>query len=720
MDQLWPDGARTNERGELWLGDCAVTKLARTYETPLYVYDEMTLRAGAQAYRRALAEYYPGTAQAAYASKAYLCTAIAALFAEEGLDLDVVSGGELSVALHAGFPAARIHFHGNNKSARELTEALAAGVGRIVVDNFHELEMLSRIAAERDGAPVAIWLRVAPGVQAHTHAHIQTGQEDTKFGFSLARGDAERAVAAAMAAPQLDLVGLHAHIGSQIYEPESLAEAAGRLIAFAAAMRDRYGFDLRELSPGGGWGVPMVEGDPDAPIAQYVVHIAGAVTTSCRAAGLALPHLVLEPGRSLVARAGVAVYTVGARKEIPGVRTYVSVDGGMADNIRPALYGACYTAQILAPGDRPAQVVTIAGRYCESGDILIRDIALPQPQAGDLLTIPMAGAYTLAMASNYNLALRPAVVMVREGVARLIQRRETGADLVARDVRVDTGTFLFHKYQALGNDYIVLDPAEQPTLPSPDAIRRICDRHFGVGADGILYGPLGSPDHAFGLRLFNPDGGEFEVSGNGVRIFARYLWDRRLPARPDFAIHTHAGLIGAHVLDPQGARIALEMGQLTFAEGNIALELAEETLNAVGVSIGNPHCVVFLNEQAGAWAAAPTEELARRLGPRVETHPHFPNRTNIQFAQVVDRHTLRIEIWERGAGYTLASGTSSCAAAGAAIRQGYCASPVTVQMPGGELLVEVNNAWSARLTGPVAFVCRGEVVANTDMPTRIG
>ena len=259
------------------------------------------------------------------------------------------------------------------------------------MDNFHELEMLTRIAAGRSGAPVAIWLRIAPGVQAHTHAHIQTGQEDTKFGFSLAMGDAERAVAAAMAAPQLDLVGLHTHIGSQIYEPESLAEAAGRLIAFAAEMRDRHGFELRELSPGGGWGVPMVEDDPDAPIAQYVAHVAGAIATSCRAAGLALPHLVLEPGRSLVARAGVAVYTVGARKEIPGVRTYVSVDGGMADNIRPALYGAQYTAQIIAPGDRPTEVVTIAGRYCESGDILIHDIALPRPQAGDLLASPDGG-----------------------------------------------------------------------------------------------------------------------------------------------------------------------------------------------------------------------------------------------------------------------------------------------------------------------------------------
>ena len=238
-------------------------------------------------------------------------------------------------------------------------------------------------------------------------------------------------------------------------------------------------------------------------------------------------------------------------------------------------------------GDRPAEVVTIAGRYCESGDVLIRDITLPRPQAGDLLAIPMAGAYTLAMASNYNLACRPAVVMVRDGRARLIQRRETDADLVARDVTpVATGVTnpRFHKYQALGNDYIVLDPAEWPALPTTDEIRRICDRHFGVGSDGILWGPLQGASGEFGLRLFNPDGGEFEVSGNGVRIFARYLWDRRLSAGPDFTILTPAGPIGARVLDAAGARIALEMGRLAFEREDTArleLDVAEGSLRGL-------------------------------------------------------------------------------------------------------------------------------------------
>ena len=330
MDKLWPQSARAADDGELWLGGCAASALAETFGTPLYVFDEATLRTQARTYREALARHYPGTAQAAYASKAYLCTAIAQLFAEEGLDLDVVSGGELYVALRAGFPPERIHFHGNNKSREELTEALAAGIGRIVVDNFHELAISLRGAqlriplhASRVTSSVPIWLRLSPGVAAHTHAHIQTGHLDTKFGFPIATGDAERAVSLAMQTPGLELVGLHCHIGSQIYEPESLADAAAVLIAFAAEMRDRHGFTLRELSPGGGWGVPMTEDDPEAPVEPYIAALSAAIVDTCRARGLALPHLVLEPGRSLVAPAAVALYTVGARKEIPGVRTYV-------------------------------------------------------------------------------------------------------------------------------------------------------------------------------------------------------------------------------------------------------------------------------------------------------------------------------------------------------------------------------------------------------------
>jgi len=743
LNMLWPIGAHTETDGELWLGGCAVSELAKTFGTPLYVFDEATLRTRARTYQEALRRHYPASAQAAYASKAYLCLAIAQLFEEEGLDLDVVSSGELHVALQAGFPAERIHFHGNNKSPAELALALDAGIGRIVVDNFYELETLAGMVAARADRPVSVWLRLSPGVQAHTHAHIQTGQVDTKFGFDIKSGDAERAIVAAMQAPGLLLVGLHAHIGSQIYEAEDLAVATARLIEFAAQMRDRHGFVLQELSPGGGWGVPMTESDPAAPIEPYIAMLCEAVAATCRAAELALPHLVLEPGRSLVAPSAVALYTVGARKEIPGVRTYVSVDGGMADNIRPALYGAQYAALHIANSQLQGterelhsargtqhEIVTIAGKFCESGDILIRDVKLPRLAPGDLLAIPMAGAYTLAMSSNYNLARRPAVVLVNQGEARLIQRREAFDDLLARDLPLHRGTpraagakATFRKYQALGNDYIVLDPEQWPEPPTPEQIRRICDRHAGVGSDGILWGPIerGAP---FGVRLFNPDGGEFEKSGNGLRIFARYLWDQRLPAGPDFDIDTPGGRVTAHVLDAAGSRIAMDMGRLSFDSPKIGLagskrEVVEEDVEVDGrqvrvttVTIGNPHCVIFSDGQSSDVAdafAKSSAELAQRVGPKLEYLPLYPNRTNVQFAQVIDRHTLRIEIWERGAGYTLASGTSSCAAAGAAIRTGRCASPVTVQMPGGTMLVEVDADWAARLTGTVDFVCGGEL-----------
>ncbi len=810
MDALWPTTAAVDAGGTLWLGGCAASTLAEVYGTPLYVFDEETLRNNARAYRGALARHYPGTAQAAYASKAYLCTAVAQLFAEEGLDLDVVSGGELYVALRAGFPPERIHFHGNNKSREELVQALTVdrgadqgrgigrGIGRIVVDNFHELAVLAELTSSPrathhaprttdHGSRTPIWLRLSPGIQAHTHSHIQTGHLDTKFGFAIATGDAERAVVQALAAPGLALIGLHCHIGSQIYEPESLADAADVLIAFAAAMRARHGFELRELSPGGGWGVPMTAEDPVAPIEPYIAALSAAVVTACQQHALPLPHLVLEPGRSLVARAGVALYRAGARKEIPGVRTYVSVDGGMADNIRPALYGAKYTA--LVAGGESANgesanhesritnhaIITLAGKFCESGDILIRDIDLPRLEPGDLLAVPMAGAYTLAMASNYNLAPRPAVVLVKDGRARLMQRRETFDDLVSRDVSLGTqqpgdyksllplqsrpaptdvqstqvafaevaavstaGLRLrpFTKYDALGNDYIVLDPADWPEPPAAEVIRQICDRHHGVGSDGILWGPTSPPapllrgeGSMYALRLFNPDGSEFEKSGNGLRIFARYLWDRGLPAGPDFDILTPGGPVTAHVLDEAGKRIAMDMGRLSFASTDLgfsgpAREVVNEevtvdgrTLRIIGATLGNPHCVLFLDAQkpeVQADLGALDASLAHRLGPGLERLALYPNRTNVQFAEVVDRHALRIEIWERGAAYTLASGTSSCAAAGAAIRTGRCASPVTVRMPGGEMLVEVAEDWSVRLTGGVEFVCAGGVALRRE------
>jgi len=436
---LFPLGARVDEDGQLWLGGCLASSLAGEFGTPLYVFDEETLRGRCRDYRRALARHYPGQGHVAYASKATLNLALAQLLAQEGLNLDVVSGGELYVARQAGFPAERIHFHGNNKTPAELAAALEAGVGRFVVDNFYELETLERLAAERR-VRVPVWLRLSPNVDVHTHDYRKTGLLDSKFGFPLGTGQAQRALTRAAGSPHLEPVGLHAHIGSQIFDTEPYAETVVALLDFAASMATHAGFALREFSPGGGWAVPYDETDVAATVDQNVQALCVAVVDGCRRRQLALPTLVIEPGRSIVAPAAVALYRVGARKEIPGVRTYVSVDGGMADNIRPALYGARYTALAASKAHQPAQeTVTVAGRFCESGDVLIRDIPLPRLEPGDLLAVPTVGAYCLPMASNYNLVPRPAVVLVRDGQARLIQRRETLSDLTARDLPLTGG-----------------------------------------------------------------------------------------------------------------------------------------------------------------------------------------------------------------------------------------------------------------------------------------
>ena len=408
--------------------------LAEEFGTPLYVFDEEELRGNCRDYREAFASRYANSA-VVYASKAYLALWIATLMEEEGLGLDVVSGGELAVARRAGFPMERLLFHGNNKSEQELREALGGGgIGRIVIDNFHELAMLERIAGEL-GVRQQVLVRVSPNVDPHTHVKTTTGVLDTKFGFVMEGGQAGEAVRLVMASPHLELMGLHCHLGSPIYGLEPHALANDVMIAFAREMRDRHGLELREYSPGGGFAMQYVRDQPAPTPDDYAEAIVGSLRQALEREGLPEPLLTVEPGRSIVARAGVALYTVGARKEMPGVRTYVSVDGGMADNIRPAMYDARYEALVAnRVGDAPEERVTVAGKYCESGDVLLRDIELPRLEAGDLLALPGSGAYCLSMGSNYNHAPRPAAVLVRDGEARLVRRRETYEDMMRADV----------------------------------------------------------------------------------------------------------------------------------------------------------------------------------------------------------------------------------------------------------------------------------------------
>jgi diaminopimelate decarboxylase len=433
LSSVLPEGAGVNGAGHLQLGGCDSLALLQSYGSPLYVLDEQTLRRQCRRFIEEFGGRYHDVG-VLYASKAFANVAIARIVAEEGLGLDVVSGGELAVALRAGFPAERVYFHGNNKSAEELAMALESGTGRIIIDKVHELDVLEAEARQR-GCKQAVLLRISPSVDPHTHAHTTTGILDSKFGFPIETGQAEEGVARAQRAEHLELRGLHAHLGSPIFELDPYERAIEVLIGFAAEMRSRHGFELREFSPGGGFAAQYLAEQPAPPLSAYAEVIVDSVRRWCAVRAMPLPHLTIEPGRSLICRSGVALYTVGASKDIPGIRRYVAVDGGMADNIRPAIYGARYEALLAnRPQDVPDESVTIAGKYCESGDILIRDARLPRVGAGDIIAIPASGAYCLAMSSNYNCATRPAVVLVGDGEARLIRRRETYDDVIRMDV----------------------------------------------------------------------------------------------------------------------------------------------------------------------------------------------------------------------------------------------------------------------------------------------
>ena len=430
---VFPQTARISRKGHLVIGGCDVADLAADFGTPLYVFDEQTLRATCRAYVKEFRARYPKT-QVYYAVKAFSNLALVKLLAEEGLGLDVVSGGELALAKAGGMPLSRVSFPGNNKSRQGVQEALGLGVGRVVVDSFHELGLLEELAAQANKVQ-DILLRVSPGVDPHTHAKIATGILDSKFGFPVATDDAERAVRQAIASPHLRLQGLHCHIGSQLFEVEPFQEAIRIALTFAAQMREQ-GLKLAEFSIGGGFAIAYLRDQRPPSIAQYADALVSTLKECLREFSLEEPAFVIEPGRSIVGNAGVALYTVGARKEVPGVRTYLSVDGGMGDNIRPALYEARYEAFVAnRMNAAPTDVVTIAGKFCESGDILVKDAALAPTQPGDLIALPAAGAYCIPMSSNYNMAPRPAIVMVKDGKARLIRRRETYEDLMAADVR---------------------------------------------------------------------------------------------------------------------------------------------------------------------------------------------------------------------------------------------------------------------------------------------
>lgn len=430
---LWPETATVDAAGRLHIAGVDMVALAREYGTPLYVYDEATIRAQCRRFREAFAARWPASA-IAYAGKAYLSPALCRLLDEEGMELDTVSAGEMRVALAGRFPAERMHLHGNFKPEAELAAALDAGVGRIVVDSLDELERVERLARERERV-AAIWLRLCPDVATETHAYTQTGQADSKFGLDVRSGAAREAAQRAAASPWLDLAGLHAHAGSHLLDPSPVADVVRFLCMFAASLREATGEQVRELSPGGGLGVAYAPEERSPEIVAYAEIVTRTLREIVERERLAPPRLIVEPGRAVVARAGVALYSTGPRKAVPGGTTFLAVDGGMGDNPRPALYGARYFAALAGRMLEPAaEDVRVVGRYCESGDVLVERVALPCAVPDDVLAIPVSGAYHLPMASNYNMVRRPAVVFVRDGAARLVRRRETLEDLLRADV----------------------------------------------------------------------------------------------------------------------------------------------------------------------------------------------------------------------------------------------------------------------------------------------
>ncbi|MBO1578321.1 MULTISPECIES: diaminopimelate decarboxylase [Bacillus] len=424
--------SRINEQGHLEIGGCDTTQLAKQYGTPLYVYDEASIREKCRAFHRAFQES-GFSYQVAYASKAFLCMEMCRVAREENMSLDVVSGGELYTALQAGFPASRIHFHGNNKTEEEIIMALQADIGCFVVDNFFEMEILHDLA-QQYGKIVNILIRVTPGVEAHTHEYITTGQDDSKFGFGVSTGQAMQAIQIALEKSNYNVLGIHSHIGSQIFETAGFVRAIEVLHNFLEEIREQTGYVVTVLNVGGGFGIRYTEADTPLTLETYVHAVTEAVRDQFTRNNYPLPEIWIEPGRSIVGDAGTTIYTVGAVKDIPGIRKYVSVDGGMTDNLRPALYGARYEAMLANRGKEEAEeVVSIAGKCCESGDMLIWDIKLPQVASADLLAISCTGAYGYSMANNYNRIRRPAVVFAKGGTSQVVVERETYENIIGND-----------------------------------------------------------------------------------------------------------------------------------------------------------------------------------------------------------------------------------------------------------------------------------------------
>ena len=427
-------GQAINELGHLVIGGCDVYELREQYGTPLYVMNEDVVRNNLKAYKNAFDRFYNSNGRAYFASKAFCCLEMCRIVKEEGLGLDVVSGGELYTAMKAGFPANIINFHGNNKTYAELKAAIEYGVGKIIVDNLEELALIDAIAGE-SGKKVSISMRIKPGVEAHTHDYIRTGQIDSKFGFAIENGEAINAAKETLKYNNLELKGVHCHIGSQIFDLEPFEDAAKIMLSFVKMLNDELSIKIEELNLGGGFGIKYTDSDNPKAFEEYIEAVSVTVKETCKKLDMEVPFVSVEPGRSIVGEAGTTLYTVGGVKVIPGIRTYISIDGGMTDNIRYALYKSEYTVLNASKADAPCEMkVTVAGKCCESGDLIQENVDIATTEVGDIIAVLSTGAYNYSMASNYNRIPRPAVVMVKDGKSRIIIKRESYEDIIKNDI----------------------------------------------------------------------------------------------------------------------------------------------------------------------------------------------------------------------------------------------------------------------------------------------
>ncbi len=428
------DNLNVNNKGNLAIGGVDTVELAEKYGTPLYVMDEQKIRDSLRRFHESMQKYYDGKGLVCYASKAFSCLEMCRIVASEGDGLDVVSIGELYTAVKAGFPMEKVGFHGNNKTDEELEYAVDNRVGHIVVDNISELHRLEKIAEEKNAVP-SIMFRIKPGIDAHTHDFVKTGQIDSKFGFALETGEAFDAVREAVSCKNLKLVGLHCHIGSQIFDIAPFEEAAVVMLELIAKIRNELDYEIKELNLGGGFGIKYLNEHDPVPFETYMERVSVVVKDTCKKLGINLPFVLIEPGRSIAAPAGITLYKVGARKEIPGIRTYISVDGGMGDNPRYALYKSEYEAVVAnKANEERTDRVTIAGKCCESGDLIGENMPLQYAESGDIIAVCATGAYNYSMSSNYNRIPKPAVVFVNNGESRIAVKRETLDDIIRNDV----------------------------------------------------------------------------------------------------------------------------------------------------------------------------------------------------------------------------------------------------------------------------------------------